>query len=341
MKDQVEEQDTQLRHYLLGELSENEQQKIEERLIVDSDYVEQMLIVEEDLIDDYLKGGLPPPQQKVYEKLFPATREGRQKIQVARVLKNQLAQFKEPQLSFWHRFQSSIGQLFSPMVLKVAAAVFIVGLGILNWSLFFRQTDLKKGISTMTEAYREERPIEARITGLPYAPFAGPNSSHHQTNAVKLTAVDEAFHKLAEKSPTPASLHALGKYFLTKKKFDDAIRNLEEGLRALPENTAMHVDLAVALMERGKTGLAGSKADFAQADFAQADFDSSQHHLLEALKLDPGSLEARFNLGLLHQTRKSWKEAEEDWRQYLQADSTSQWAGEAKRFLSAIEAQKK
>jgi len=329
MKEQVEEQDTWLRRYLLGELSDEEQQKIEEKLLIDNEYVEQMLIAEEDLIDDYIGGRLPVSQQQAYKQLFPLTREGRRKIQVSRVLKAHLAEFNEPQPSLLSRFQATLGSLFSPLVLKVAAALLVVGLGVLNWSLFFRQTDLKKGIVALTEAYREERPIEARITGLPYAPFPGPNSPH-QANTVKLNAVDNAFHKLAGKSSTPDSLHALGKYFLTEKKFDDAITNLEEGLKAAPEDATMHVDLAVALLERGKLGLAGSPSDF----------DNSQRHLFDALRIAPSSLEARFNLGLLHQTRKSWKDAEENWRQYLQADPNSQWAEEARRFLSIIETQK-
>lgn len=336
MKEKVEEQDIQLRHYLLGELSDDEQQKIEEKLLINNDYSEQMLIAEEDLIDDYIKGSLPPSQQKKYEKLFPATREGKQKIQITRVLKSHLTEFKEPQPNLLSRIHSAIGQLFPPMALKVAAALFIVGLGVLNWSLFFRQTDLKKGLVALTEAYREERPIEARITGLPYAPFPGPNSSHNQANTVKLNAVDNAFHKLAGKTPTSASLHALGKYFLTEKNFNEAIKNLEEGVKAAPENSALQIDLGVALLERGKVSLAGIPSNQAGSDF-----DSSQQHLLEAIKLNPTSLEARFNLGLLYQARKSWKEAAETWQLYLQADPKSPWAGEAKRFLNAIEAQKK
>ena len=329
MKDQMEELDTRLRRYLLGELSDEEQQQIEERLLIDNDYVEQMLIAEEDLIDDYLNGALSPSQRDTYDKRFPATREGQQKIQTARALKNQLNKFQTPEPTFGSRLLAAIGGVFSPPVLKFATALLVVGVGALNWTLFFRQTDLKKGLVALTEAYKEQRPIEARITGLPYAPFPGANSSHAQTNSMKLSAVDSAFHKLSEKSPTPASLHALGKYFLTEKNFNEAVRNLEEGLKAAPENAPLHVDLAVALLERGK------------ATNSQADFDNSQRHLLEAIKLEPASLEARFNLGLLYQTRQSWKEAEESWRQYLQADSNSPWAGEAKRYLNLLETQKK
>ncbi len=329
MKDQIEEQDARLRRYLLGELSDEDQQQIEERLLVDNDYVEQMLIAEEDLIDDYLNGALPPSQRETYQKRFPATREGQQKIQAARALKNHLNKFQTPEPAFMSRFLSAIGGLFSPPVLKFATALLVVGVGVLNWTLFFRQTDLKKGMVALTEAYKEQRPIEARITGLPYAPFPGAGSSHAQTNKVKLSAVDSAFHKLSEKSPTPASLHVLGKYFLTEKNFDEAVKHLEEGLKAAPDNAPLHVDLAVALMERGK------------ATNSQADFDNSRQHLLEATKLDPASLEARFNLGLLFQNRQSWKDAEESWRQYLLADSSSPWAAEAKRYLNLIETQKK
>lgn len=340
MKEQVEGFDTKLRQYLLGELPDSEQQKIEEQLLLDSDYLEQMLSAEDDIIDDYLKGGLPPPQKHAYEKLFLATREGQQKLKVTQVLKKYLAEFKEPQPSLWSRFQTAMAPFFSPMVLKTAAALLVIGLGVLNWSLFFRQSDLKKSIASLSEAYREERPIQARITGLPYAPFPGAHNSHNQANAVKLSAADKAFHNLAEKSRTSANLHALGKYFLTERNFDEAIKHLEEALKTAPSDPAIHVDLAVAFMEKGKTALAS-----APSDQAQANFDNSQNHLLQALNLDPPapvSLEARFNLGLLHQTRKLWKEAEEDWQQYLKADTNSQWAAEAKRYLSAaIEAQKK
>jgi anti-sigma-K factor RskA len=123
MKEQVEEQDTWLRRYLLGELSDEEQQKIEEKLLIDNEYVEQMLIAEEDLIDDYIGGRLPVSQQQAYKQLFPLTREGRRKIQVSRVLKAHLAEFNEPQPSLLSRFQATLGSLFSPLVLKVAAAL--------------------------------------------------------------------------------------------------------------------------------------------------------------------------------------------------------------------------
>jgi len=47
-----------IKKYLLGELSADEKASVEERLMVDRDFFEQMGIVEDELIDDYLEGNL-------------------------------------------------------------------------------------------------------------------------------------------------------------------------------------------------------------------------------------------------------------------------------------------
>ncbi|MGH9428474.1 MAG: hypothetical protein ACRD2L_19480, partial [Terriglobia bacterium] len=52
----------------------------------------------------------------------------------------------------------------------------------------------------------------------------------------------------------------------------------------------------------------------------------------DALKLDADLPEALFNRGLLLQERRLWKQAEEAWDRYLQIDSASRWAGEARKY---------
>src|SRR5262249_35036349 len=155
------------RSYLLGELSSDEEEKVEERLLVDDSYVEQMIAVEDELIDDYLKGNLSQSQREKYRTLFPATREGRQKIEAARVLKNQIAKFQEqnePRPSFLTRLQAMMAQVFSPPVLQAVAATLIIGIGVFGWWMFARQSK---------DIYLTNRPLEARISGDPYAPFTG------------------------------------------------------------------------------------------------------------------------------------------------------------------------
>lgn len=63
MKQQSDDE-TELRRYLLGELTEEERAQVKERLFLNSDYFQQLQAAEDDLIDDY-----------VYEELSVADRE--------------------------------------------------------------------------------------------------------------------------------------------------------------------------------------------------------------------------------------------------------------------------
>jgi len=322
MKEEVEVLDTELRRYLLGELSSDEEQKIEERLLVDDDYVEQMMVVENELIDDHLKGALSPSQREKYQTRFPATREGRQKIQAARILKTQLAKFREPEPGFLDRLRAVMARVFSPPVLQAVAALLVVGLGVFSWRMFMRQSE---GI------YLNERPVEARISGAPYLPFTGTAGAASQADTAKMKAAEKALQDPAT-TRSPEALHKLGNSYLTTRNFAQAAPTLREAANLAPSDPALHVDLAVALMEAAK----------AETGAAQGEkFAESQKHLEEALRLKPDFPEALFNLALLYQTRKQWNEAEAAWRQYLAVDPNSKWSKEAAQLLdAAVKAQK-
>ncbi len=337
MKNEVVEQNTQLRHYLLDELPADEQQLIEERLLIDNDYLEQMLIVEEDLIDDYAAGKLSPKQQAKYQRLFLASPEGRQKLQISQVLKKHLNNFPSEtahRTTLAERIQQAFARLFSPPVLTAAAAILVVGLGVIGWWAV-SQSDLKKGITALQSAYGEQRPLEARITGFSYARFSSSSKLPTQSST-KLKVAEKAFHDLLDDKKTASSLQGLGKYALTQGKFEEAIRNLDEAAKADPNNAAIHTDLAVAFLERGKVALTSPHPEMAQADFAEC-----RKHLDHALASNPASPEALFNLALLFQTTKSWKDAETTWQRFLAVESNKDWAEEAKRYShQATEAQK-
>src|SRR5262249_1720652 len=91
-------------------------------------------------------------------------------------------------------------------------------------------------------------------------------------------------------------------------------------------NAMLHNDLAVALMEREK-----AKGRTAGGDFADA-----LEHLRRAIELDGSLLEALFNLALCHQYQGLWRTAKEDWKRYLEKDSQSPWAEEARKNLEKV-----
>jgi anti-sigma-K factor RskA len=72
--------------YLLGHLSEEGQRRIEERLLTDDGFLEEISLAEEDLIDDYLNGNLSKDDRLSFEQHFLRTPERRQNLRFAMTL---------------------------------------------------------------------------------------------------------------------------------------------------------------------------------------------------------------------------------------------------------------
>src|SRR5713101_4947943 len=76
-----------LRQYLLGApLEEAQQQSIEERLLTDDDFCEEIDIAEDELIEQYLGNELSASERVRFEEDFLNTIERRQKFSVARTV---------------------------------------------------------------------------------------------------------------------------------------------------------------------------------------------------------------------------------------------------------------
>ncbi len=58
----------QRRRYLLGDLSEAQRTSVEEEYFTDDDAFERLLAAEHDLVDDYVRGTLPPTERERAEE---------------------------------------------------------------------------------------------------------------------------------------------------------------------------------------------------------------------------------------------------------------------------------
>lgn len=76
-----------LRRYLLGDLPEAEQRSVEVSFLQDPDYRESLLIVEDELIDDYLDGLLSQQESRRFAVYFLAAPLQQQKVNTARSVK--------------------------------------------------------------------------------------------------------------------------------------------------------------------------------------------------------------------------------------------------------------
>jgi hypothetical protein len=82
--------EAQIVSYLLGDLDENERARLEERFLRDVEYRDLIRSVEDDLVDDYLRGELPPHQRELFEKQFASHPQRAQKVELARALNRAL-----------------------------------------------------------------------------------------------------------------------------------------------------------------------------------------------------------------------------------------------------------
>jgi len=91
------ESDISMKRYLLGELTEPEQQELEERLMTSNECFEQLLVAEDELVDEYLRGALSTREQEKFNNHFLCTPERHEKLRFARSLQRYVsAHFERP-----------------------------------------------------------------------------------------------------------------------------------------------------------------------------------------------------------------------------------------------------
>lgn len=87
----------EVRLWLLGLLPEQESRAFEERLITDSELYEEVFIVEEELIDDYIADRLSADERKAFESYFMNSPERQEQFRIANALRVYIGDAKEAQ----------------------------------------------------------------------------------------------------------------------------------------------------------------------------------------------------------------------------------------------------
>ncbi|HKO98904.1 MAG TPA: CHAT domain-containing protein [Pyrinomonadaceae bacterium] len=314
-----------LRQYLLGQLTEAEDEQVELRLLSDPEFAEEYDMVVNEITDDYIAGSLAGEELKQVERHFFQSPERRNRLKFAQALKVRKSEIKTGKArKSWLR----------PYLAIAASLVLAVG-AFYVWRMQSKNSELNKGLAALQSAYREQRPFEARISTFVYAPYAttrGPGTDRVDQNELQLAEL--TLRQALKTNETPAVHHGLGKVLLAKKHFDDAIKEFDEALKGDPNNAQLYSDLGAAWLEKAKTDLGKDPAK------GMEEMGRSLENLSHALELNPNLLEARFNRALSRQYQNLYNESEADWREYLKRDSSSQWAAEATQNLKLIQEKK-
>ena len=124
-------EEKQLCQYLLGKLAEDVQRQLEEKLMTQANLFEQLEVLEDELIDEYLRNTLSNKDREGFEKHFLSSPERHQKLRFAQAFRSYVAVANEgtekehSKSSFW---QTTWAALRTPtLVLRYGVPMVLLG----------------------------------------------------------------------------------------------------------------------------------------------------------------------------------------------------------------------
>lgn len=316
-----------IKAYLLGGISDEETLVgIEESLFLNDKFATEIELVEDEIIDDYVFGNLSAEDIKNAENYFFKTSERQFKLKLAQELKEKAKEAKQAGKIEKSNLFETLKNLFrQPAYVGAFAVLLIAAIG---FSIYFFRNSNPTELAELQTIYEKDRPVRTRISEFRYAPLGDVRGANeNQENKNKLRRIENNLLEAVEKSHSAENHHALGVFKLTQRNFADAIRELEKAFALDSKNAKIANDLGSAYFESAQNEPVEKNLRLAKAleNFSRAN------------ELEPNLLEALFNKSLALQELPLYNEAKESWQKYLEKDSSSDWAEEARKYLQSLE----
>ncbi len=144
-----------IRGYLLGDVSEEEREAIEERFFADDDFYQSLLVAEDDLIYDYLRGAMDQRERLLFEEQMATSPRRRQKVALVKELMQAAgAKESDERVSLWQRLRV----FFAPVrALQLATAVMALALAFGGYFLLRQSRDLRVEMARLEQQRERER----------------------------------------------------------------------------------------------------------------------------------------------------------------------------------------
>lgn len=324
------DEQSNLRKYILNDIGSAERSEIEERLLSDDEYFEEILTAEESLIQDYADEKLDAPDRRRFEECFLSSEENRQKLKFARALRKYVNESESPapEAEKKPRFFDSLKAFFAaPAGIGLAVLLIAALFGLIIWQTASQPSEI---LTALNRFQKNSRPTQARITGFDYAPKVEGTRGAKVNENLDLVSAKSSAAKAVLKNETAENLHELGLVFLAENNYDEAIKQFEKALKKNPNIAKIHNDLGAAFLEKAKLREEGRLENTGRAG----------EEFSRAIELDKNLLEAYFNRALCIEALNLPYEAKEAWEKYLELDNRSPWAEEARKNLQTIEKNK-
>lgn len=145
----INEDKTEVRRYLLGQLGEAEEERLELRLLTDASFIEEFDDVVDEMTDQYAGGEFEGEEKKLVEKHFLGSAERQQKVQFAQELLQRAAgeragesDFVITRPGFFERIRRFFGgqSIALRTATAIATVVIVVAVGFQIQSIFLPPT---------------------------------------------------------------------------------------------------------------------------------------------------------------------------------------------------------
>ena len=161
-------EEKQLCQYLLGKLAEDVQRRLEEKLMTQANLLEQLEVLEDELIDEYLRNTLSDKDREGFEKHFLSSPERHQKLRFAQAFRSYVAvanegKEKEPsKSSLWQTLWATLRDSRAPALsygfpVAILGALLRLACGWLALSSDFTPRLLRFGLSKAVSQEREQQ----------------------------------------------------------------------------------------------------------------------------------------------------------------------------------------
>ena len=219
-------------------------------------------------------------------------------------------------------------------LLVVVLLVALPGLLIVGWvrgSFTLRKSQVTSGLEALAAAYKGRRPLEARVSGQSYAPFISLRGEAHHPDELAQDRAEKLLLEADNEQSNAASQQALGKFHLMAGSPSKASLYFERALKENPDDSSLHSDYGVALLELSQMAAPDESSDNTLQYLAR-----SLEQTEIALRLNSNSLEALHNRALVLDRLKLPEQRDKAWQVYLRRETDPSWSAEASRRLETI-----
>jgi len=276
----------------------------------------------EEILTEYLEGSLDPALRAVSEVHVVSCDKCRVELAVfMRLLGEEVAAEEESALQAirakWDQNQNaphlprSTGT-FPAWFLALVGVAAVLLIAVISGYFLERRSEPQSASEVVQLLLQKNRPFESQMSNEPHLSLVQTRGAEDPPLSYSSLASE-----MARLSPPP---HDMGRFWLLQKDFERATRYLE--IAAVDPNApaAVHNDLGVAYFESG---------DAFKTEKARAEFQL-------ALKQDPNFAPAIFNSAVFYERTNAVEQAKAEWKRYLELDTNSDWAKEARDRLQGL-----